>query len=177
MRVRCTAGALATNDRHHYQCAVCGGMPLREGKHFVRCTIVTHGKFGELLGVVSECMSRQAASGAVAGMSGDGWMLDTGYGRLVHGGNYTGWPGRRRVQEGDVVGLLLDMDAGSLSVRRRHCAHDLCIFNCLTEVLRSGLPQREAVGPDGRQRPIRTAVVGRRRGAHHRQLVSPENKH
>lgn len=121
---------MATNDRHHYQCAVCGGMPLREGKHFVRCTIVTHGKFGELLGVVSECMSRQAASGAVAGMSGDGWMLDTGYGRLVHGGNYTGWPGRRRVQEGDVVGLLLDLDApgGSLSVRRRHCAHDLCIL-------------------------------------------------
>ena len=110
-------------------------MPLREGKHFVRCTIVTHGKFGELLGVVSECMSRQAASGAVAGMSGDGWMLDTGYGRLVHGGNYTGWPGRRRVQEGDVVGLLLDMDAGSLSVRRRHCAHGLCATCCTRDQL------------------------------------------
>ena len=60
-----------------------------------------------------------AAGGGPAFDSAEGWMLNTQYGYLYHAGglsNWEGMPQEYEIKQGDVVGLLLDLEQRTLSV-------------------------------------------------------------
>jgi hypothetical protein len=46
------------------------------------------------------------------------WGLHSNRGALYHEGRCDGWAGQQGFVKGDVVGLLLDCDAGTLTVRK-----------------------------------------------------------
>ena len=46
------------------------------------------------------------------------WGIISGNGASAHHGNFAGWEGQEPFAQGDVVGLLLDCDAGTLAVKK-----------------------------------------------------------
>eukprot|EP01046_Picozoa_sp_COSAG06_P038244 COSAG06_NODE_4397_length_4298_cov_111.854727_1_plen_193_part_00 len=109
-------GTVATNDGSR-QSAVCAEHPMAEGAHYVEMTLLKQGSASAYMGVVGQGFD--AAGGGEAYGSAEGWLLRTGGGHLVHAGGYSNWEGRPQrdeINQGDVVGLLLDVGQRTLSV-------------------------------------------------------------
>jgi len=107
-------------------CSIClasmdGSEPLFE----MPCGHVFHERcISTWLQQKSECaMCRQAAPPGCSRLpkshTPQGWMLSGLGGSLVHAGEFSEWDGqpyRNELKEGDVVGMLLDLDAATLTV-------------------------------------------------------------
>ena len=90
---------------------------MAEGAHYVEMTLLEKGSWGALMGVVGQGFD--AAGGGMARRSAEGWMLYTESGELAHAvsrSNWEGMPQPHETQQGDVVGLLLDLGQRTLSV-------------------------------------------------------------
>jgi hypothetical protein len=136
----CHRGAVAENTRMEFHSAVCGGALMTEGRHFVEVT-PPYGHLGRgwMVGVVGEGfdpavtrprMSRyddeyddeyestymlEFDGELLAGDHDQAWMYSS-KGDLWHAGNVSKWEGMRRAEEDKPVGLLLDLNVGSLAI-------------------------------------------------------------
>lgn len=91
---------------------VCRRVAMRSGVHYVEMTSLQG--CTAMYGVVGANFA--PARRMPAWKSRHGWMFGCYDGSLYHACTYRDWPGMRRTQVGDVVGLLLDLDSGSLAV-------------------------------------------------------------
>eukprot|EP01046_Picozoa_sp_COSAG06_P082097 COSAG06_NODE_29163_length_561_cov_1.705628_1_plen_123_part_10 len=108
---------MATKDGHGFQSVVCAEHPMAEGAHYVEMTLLEKGEYGAYMGVVGQGFD--AAGGGKAFESAEGWLLLTHSGNLRHAGEGSKWEGmpqRGEINQGDVVGLLLDLGQCTLSV-------------------------------------------------------------
>jgi hypothetical protein len=103
-------GTGAANDR----VAVCAGHVMRGGRHVADFTIVRMGG-GPLLGLALAGIDvTQQSAFSRAGF----WGIDSSNGK-IHGLRMPdAWEGQEGFNQGDVVGLLLDCDAGTLTVKK-----------------------------------------------------------
>jgi hypothetical protein len=112
------AGTVATMDGRYQQSVVCAEHPMVAGAHYVEMTLLQKGRYGARMGVVGQGFD--AAGGGAACRSAEGWLLSTVYGGLYHAGRDTKWEGLPQqdeiIEQGDVVGLLLDLGQRTLSV-------------------------------------------------------------
>jgi hypothetical protein len=112
------AGTVATKTGGGWQSAVCAEHPMAEGAHYVEMTLLeAGGSYSARMGVVGQGFD--AAGGGVACRSAEGWLLSTWNGCLIHAGwesNWEGRPKKKEINQGDVVGLLLDLGQRTLSV-------------------------------------------------------------
>jgi hypothetical protein len=92
--------------------AVCGRVAMRSGRHYVEMASL-QGRTA-MYGVVG--VNFDATYRMPAWKSQHGWMFGCYDGSLYHACTYRDWPGMQRTRVGDVVGLLLDLTAGSLTV-------------------------------------------------------------
>ena len=104
---------------------------MQDGVHYAEFHLLELGTHAfPYVGVVGPSFDARRR-GAEARRSEDGWMFDTSTSKLYHGGRWSqgswapeGRPHQRyaspgvagRLKQGDVVGLLLDLDAGTLTV-------------------------------------------------------------
>ena len=118
------AGTVATVD-YSCQAAVCTKHPMAEGAHYVEMTLLEKGGLPSIVPTMgSACMGVvgqgfDAARGLRADASAEGWLLGTYGGVLRHDGRSSKWEGMpqmHEIEEGDVVGLLLDLGQRTLSV-------------------------------------------------------------
>ena len=111
-------GAVVTRSGvGYYQSATCLPELLAptegsDGRHYLEVTWI-HG-LNLMVGVVGP--SFDASAGAVAFNHGQGWCYNASSGRVIHDGTANDWPGMRSAKVGDKIGLLLDLNEGSLSV-------------------------------------------------------------
>eukprot|EP01046_Picozoa_sp_COSAG06_P038131 COSAG06_NODE_4374_length_4319_cov_5.169905_5_plen_181_part_00 len=100
------------------QSAVCAEHPMVAGAHYVEMTLLEKGwGIGARMGVVGQGFD--AAGGGPATWSAEGWVLNTKYGFLNHASMTSKWEGmpqKYEIEQGDVVGLLLDLGQRTLSV-------------------------------------------------------------
>ena len=93
---------------------------MAEGRHYAEFAVVKStcipNRSGMCVGVVPA-----ADAGRVAGLT-NGWhdepavhMWASRSGKHHQGGSYSGWEGKAEYYTGDVLGLLLDLDAGTLT--------------------------------------------------------------
>ena len=124
-------GTIGNPNISGWQAAVCGA-PMTRGRHYAEFTVESEGHGIVLLGIVSSEFNAEDDGDETRGADGsqqnfDGgrnqaWMLSISSGALNHGAQTFGWPGQDRwssVQAGEVVGLELDIDRGTLAVWRR----------------------------------------------------------
>ena len=57
-------------------------------------------------------------TGEDAYATADFWGMHTGDGKLYHNNNARAWQGQQEFTDGDVLRLLLDSDAGTLTVKK-----------------------------------------------------------
>ena len=94
------------------QAAVCAAAPMTSGSHYVELTASRLGQFAAA-GVVRPTLN--AAAGEPAHESADAVMFAHRDGSVWLGGSANEFAGER-VAEGDTIGLLLDLSAGSLTL-------------------------------------------------------------
>ncbi len=161
LREDCT---FAVNNSPEVQSAVCGSGVMRAGKHYAEFTIATEGchtvqgvpYVKVKMGVVGASFDPRdrffcqifTLQPRVAYTSADGHMFCGYSGRYRHGRGdrpyecrsrelQTDWPGcPGSVRPGDVIGLLLDVDAGSLDVYLNGTRCGRMIVSGLTQPLR-----------------------------------------
>ena len=106
-----------------WQSAVCGTHEMVGGSHFAEFTLERAAVAGSVcIGVVSSAFN-PVSDWLPAHQSGAGWMFGTHSGALWHGGgasavHWEGMPGPNVVQEGDSIGLLVDLVRHRLTVYR-----------------------------------------------------------
>ena len=112
---------------------------MAEGRHYAEFAVVK--KLGDtFVGVVPA-----ADAGRVAGLAG-GWHQEPAVhmwnscGGFHHhqGGNYSNWEGQAGYEQGDVVGLLLDLDAGTLTAYKNGSALGAMVPNAKVKELGAG---------------------------------------
>lgn len=100
-----------------FKSAVCGESLMAEGRHYAEFAVVKKTSNNMFVGVVPA-----AAAGEVTGMTRGWWrepavhMCQSFNGKHVQGGRYSVWEGRAGFEQGDVVGMLLDFERGTLTV-------------------------------------------------------------
>jgi hypothetical protein len=104
---------------NRYRMATCNGEAdvLHTGSHFAEFTLVK--ATGNLtLGIVQLGYSptRALPPGEPRGPGAEGWGLSTRSGWLTFRGKVSEWAGCQPCKEGDTVGMLVDLDKGTLSV-------------------------------------------------------------
>ena len=111
-----------------WQAAVCDENPIVAGKHFAEFTLQAEGKDGiTLVGVIGPGVDTETALRTGGGRplcsSADAWLIAIGSGFLFHHGSTSNWPGqpqrshgRNVVRPGDRLGLLVDVELGTLAV-------------------------------------------------------------
>ena len=105
-------GRTASNAGATTQAAVCAAAPMTSGSHYVELTAGRLGQFAAA-GVVPPTLN--AAAGEPAHESADAVMFAHRDGSVWLGGSANEFAGER-VAEGDTIGLLLDLSAGSLTL-------------------------------------------------------------
>jgi hypothetical protein len=99
-----------------YRAAVCAGHVMSTGRHAVEFTMVQTGTTNYMfVGLARPDIDVQKLD---AYKWDKFWGLYGTGGALHHAGRFDGWAGRQRFGKGDVVGLLLDCDAGTLTVKK-----------------------------------------------------------
>ena len=63
------------------------------------------------------------------------WGISSGSGGLVHNGAYQDWEGMQEYETGDVLRLLLDSDAGTLTVKKNGTLLGVAVTHGLTDDL------------------------------------------
>lgn len=102
-----------------YRCAMCGGEGdvLRAGRHLVEFQL-TRAAGNTTIGVAQANYDplKVYLPGEPRGEAGESWGMSTRSGSLSFRGKVNSWAGRTPAAEGDRVGMLVDLDTGSLTV-------------------------------------------------------------
>jgi hypothetical protein len=100
-----------------YHAAVCAGHVMSTGRHAVEFTVLPGLTLSGLtmVGLARPDIDVQKPH---AYKWDKFWGLLAGGGSLHHAGRCDGWAGQQGFVKGDVVGLLLDCDAGTLTVKK-----------------------------------------------------------
>jgi hypothetical protein len=96
------------------QVAVCAGHVMSAGRHAAEFTVIQAADALIYLGVARPGIG--VKSNAIGGPSC--WALSSPAGRFVHSGKLHEWEGQQPFKQGDVMGLLLDCDAGTMAVKK-----------------------------------------------------------
>lgn len=110
-----------SNDVDHLHAAVTGE-PMRAGKHYVEFTCApenaqTERDWHAFVGVATGDLQPGQDGAASCYYQKHLWAVCGDNGSLLHGGEWTDWKGKRReFKAGEVVGLMLDCDEGTLTV-------------------------------------------------------------
>ena len=185
------------------QTAVCGlvnpdgtgGPYMVSGHHFLEVKIeswksaTTKDRYGTVvnstlwwdagIGVVGREYDPRAPDAQPAGRSPHGWTMNFFSGNLLHDEKRVEWDGGDPVCEGDLLGLLLDVEQGSLSVYVNHKFRGVLVQSGLVQPLRwavdlgfentivatSSTPPAQRKDPnDPYVEKFKTRRAGRRRG-------------
>jgi hypothetical protein len=99
-----------------YRAAVCAGHVMSTGRHAVEFTVVEPVSTNlAFVGLARPDIDVQKLD---AYKRDKFWGLHGTGGELMHAGVPDGWAGQQGFDKGDVVGLLLDCDAGTLTVKK-----------------------------------------------------------
>jgi hypothetical protein len=125
------SGAVVTRANYGHQCAICPHK-MCAGNHYAEFTVLSTARSNSALpiGVVAEGFGDGACQ--IAWNSPHGWMLwvNSSYDEclMYHDGTHSTWTGHpRRVQEGDIVGLLLDLESQTIRVYLNGRRHGLMV--------------------------------------------------
>lgn len=95
--------------------AACDTPEMKQGRHYAEFTLSRSQNYPTVaMGVVWAGVDVSAGGSVMK--SPHSWLFDTSNGKLCHAGRGYEWPGRCRVRTGQTVGLLLDIDEGSIAV-------------------------------------------------------------
>ena len=117
--------------------AVCGEAPMAEGHHYAEFAVVKMGRQMHV-GVVPA-----ADAGRVTGLT-EGWRNEPAVhmwaadGAHLQRGRPSGWEGQAGFKQGDVVGLLLDLDAGTLTAYKNGAVLGVMVPNAKVKELGAG---------------------------------------
>ena len=97
--------------------AVCAGHVMRAGRHAAEFTVIQsdYGQQVRYLGLARPGIGIEENN---VHLTDQFWGLHHPKGPLLHKAMVTHWEGMQGFEQGDVVGLLLDCDAGTLTVRK-----------------------------------------------------------
>jgi hypothetical protein len=111
-------GALlrATGRCANGRAAVCAGHVMSTGQHAADFTIVSTENSSTFVGLARPDIDVPTTRDAYA--RDKFWGLYGISGNLYHSGKGKSWTGQEPFGQGDVVGLLLDCDAGTLAVKK-----------------------------------------------------------
>jgi hypothetical protein len=99
-----------------YRAAVCAGHVMSTGRHAVEFTMVqAETPNYTFVGLARPDIGVQKVG---AYKRDKFWGVYANGGALYHAGRCDGWAGQQGFEKGDVVGLLLDCDAGTLAVKK-----------------------------------------------------------
>jgi hypothetical protein len=113
-----TVTGVGAGPNGQFRGAVCGNNIMYKGRHYVEFRH-SGGVYNNLYyGVVDDTFNAGSGQAAFQTAAGGTWMIHHQNGQLYVGNTGTKWPGQSLVQgnSGTVLGLLLDLDAGGLSV-------------------------------------------------------------
>jgi hypothetical protein len=93
---------------------VCAGHVMKAGRHAAECTVtMATENYLVFVGVTRPGVDVNSQVGESF------WGLSSEDGKFVHSGKlHSRWEGQQPFEKGDVVGLLLDCDAGTLTVKK-----------------------------------------------------------
>eukprot|EP01046_Picozoa_sp_COSAG06_P042737 COSAG06_NODE_5488_length_3446_cov_112.319390_1_plen_521_part_00 len=123
-------GALLTSTGNpHYRPALCREMVMSSGQSCAEVTVVRN--FGYMMiGVGRPTLDPSAA---YAHSTADFWgVYSTMNGMLFHNGDGQDWQGQQRYGTGDVLRLLLDSDAGTLTIKKNGTLLGVAVTSGLT---------------------------------------------
>jgi hypothetical protein len=98
-----------------YRAALCRERVMNSGQSCAEVTVVQRDGGEELIGVARPTIDPNETC---AFGSADFWGVESDAGYLFHNGNGQNWQGRQSYDAGDVLRLLLDSDAGTLTVKK-----------------------------------------------------------
>ena len=111
-----------SNDMDHFHAALCGEA-MRSGKHYAEFTCsnsVADNPAAQdwlaCVGVATADLQPGLIGAASCYYQKYLWAVCGYDGNLLHGGGWTEWKGKRRIQPGERIGLLLDCDERTLTV-------------------------------------------------------------
>ena len=155
-----TLKADESNVGGYMQTAVCGlvnsdgtgGPYMVSGHHFLEIKIeswnacITKDRYGTVsnsthwrdagIGVVGREYDPRGPDALPAGKSPHGWTMNFFSGNLLHDEKRIEWEGGGPVHEGDLLGLMLDVEQGSLSVWVNHHFRGVLVQSGLVQPLR-----------------------------------------
>ena len=121
-------GALLTSTAiPGHRAALCRERVMNSGQSCAEVTVVR--KQNMMIGVGRPTLDPNVAE---ADKTADFWGLDSETGRLWHNDTAEDWQGRQPYGEGDVVRLLLDSDAGTLTVKKNGTLLGVAVTSGLT---------------------------------------------
>jgi hypothetical protein len=122
-------GALLTATASpDYRTALCRERVMNSGQSCAEVTVVQADDM--MIGVGRPMLDVNAAD---AWRTADLWAIhNTGSGHLFHSGDYQPWQGMQGYDEGDVLRLLLDSDAGTLTVKKNGALLGVAVTSGLT---------------------------------------------
>jgi hypothetical protein len=91
---------------------------MSDGRHAANFTVVRCARGLYLLALVGLSRPGIDATESSAQERDEFWGIGEQDGGVLHGGGNEGWEGHEGFEDGDVVGLLLDCDAGTLAVKK-----------------------------------------------------------
>jgi hypothetical protein len=121
-------GALLTSTNNPlYRAALCGERVMNSGQSCAEITVVQ--KDDMMIGVGRPTLDPNAEGACdTAGF----WGIWSGSGELVHNGDGKVWQGQQTFGTGDVLRLLLDSDAGTLTVKKNGTLLGVAVTSGLT---------------------------------------------
>ena len=123
-------GALLTSTGYpDDRAALCRERVMNSGQSCAEVTVVQRGHGHMLIGVGRPTLDVNAAD---ADESADFWAVGSYDGKLYHNGNAHDWQGQQPYATGDVLRLLLDSDAGTLTVKKNGALLGVAVTSGLT---------------------------------------------
>eukprot|EP01043_Picozoa_sp_COSAG02_P001975 COSAG02_NODE_43_length_45989_cov_93.430181_46_plen_503_part_00 len=109
--------------------AMCGGHVMNSGKSCAEFTILHTEQNSMIIGLARPTLDENQSR---AWHSRDFWGLLSSSGRLIHNEEATDWDGQQGYRQGDVLRLLLDSDAGTLTVKKNGTLLGVAVASGLT---------------------------------------------
>jgi hypothetical protein len=119
---------LMSTANPNYRAALCRERVMNSGRSCAEVTVVRKQNI-MMIGVGRPMLDPNAAE---VWKTADFWGMVSGYGSLCHDSDAQAWQGRQGYGTGDVLRLLLDSDAGTLTVKKNGTLLGMAVTSGLT---------------------------------------------